>query len=89
MKLIVENFNQSLGLAFAHKALIDKHAGELIANGPVQQKGQSGRVNPARKRQQNSLIANFGSDLADGFFYKGFGGPGGLALTDLVNKIAN
>ena len=40
VEALVEELDQKLGLAFAHEALVDEHAGELITDGLVQQKGQ-------------------------------------------------
>ena len=40
VEALVEELHQELGLALAHEALVDEHAGELITDGLVQQEGQ-------------------------------------------------
>ena len=38
----IKEIHQKFGLPFAHEALVDEHAGELITDGLLQQKGQGG-----------------------------------------------
>ena len=89
VKFLLEQLQQALWLAFAHEALVNEHAGEVVPDRLVQQKGQGGRVNPARQGQQHPLIAHAGPHFAHGLFHKGFRGPGGLAMADVINKVAN
>ena len=49
MEFTVKEIHEKLRLSLSHKALINKHAGELIANRPVQQKGQRRRINSPRQ----------------------------------------
>ncbi|CAI8407166.1 MAG: Uncharacterised protein [Synechococcus sp. MIT S9220] len=40
IELAVEEVHQELRLTLPHEALINEHAGELITNGLLEQKGQ-------------------------------------------------
>jgi hypothetical protein len=69
--------------------LVDEHAGELVANGLVQQESQGGTIHPAGESQQHLLVAHLGANLSDGLLQKSLRGPGGLAAADVIDKIAH
>ena len=88
MEALVEKLHQKLRLAFAHEALIDEHAGELVANRLVQQKGEGGGINASRESQQHPLIADLGAHISHRFVNESCCGPIGLTTTNVVNEIA-
>ena len=42
IELAVEKIHEELGLTLSHEALVNEHAGELIANRFLEQKGKGG-----------------------------------------------
>ena len=46
MESLIKKLHQKLWLTFAHEALINKHAGELVTDRLVQQERQGGRIHP-------------------------------------------
>ena len=45
--------------------MIDKHAGEVLADRLVQQHGADGRIDAARHREQHLLVADLCTDRLD------------------------
>ena len=88
VKTLVEKLHQKLGLPFAHEALVNEHAGELIANGLVQQEGEGGGIDTTGEGQQHALLAHLGPHISHGLIDESGRGPVGFALTNVINEIA-
>ena len=88
VKTLVEKLHQKLGLPFAHEALVNEHAGELIANGLVQQEGEGGGIDTTGEGQQDTLISHLGPHISHGLIDESRRGPVGFALTNVINEIA-
>ena len=89
VEALVKEVHQEFGLTLPHEALVDEHAGELIANRLVQQEGQCGRINPARQSQQHPLVAHLGTHISNRFINEGGRGPVGNTAADVINKITD
>ena len=63
IKLLGEDLLHLLRLAFAQKAMVDKHAGHLLTNGAGAERGHHRGVNAARKRQNHAVAPHLLADL--------------------------
>ncbi len=54
-----------LGLALAEQAVVDEHAGELVAHGTVHQSSGHRRVDPAGQPADHPAVADLGPDRRD------------------------
>ena len=89
MEALVEELHQKLRLPFAHEALVNEHAGELIADRPVQQEGQGGGIHAPGEGQQHPLLAHLGPHIGDRLVDEGGSGPIGDAIADVISEIAD
>jgi len=53
-------------LAFvqAQQAVVDEHAGQLVADGAVDQRGRHRRIDAAGQAENDLFVADLGADLA-------------------------
>ena len=63
--LITEHLNDFVRLALPQQAVIDENAGQLVANGFVNQDGSNGRIDAARQTADDFLVANLRADRLD------------------------
>ena len=61
----VERLDHLLGLALAQQAVVDEHAGELVADRLVHEQRRDGRVDAAGERAEHALAADLGADALD------------------------
>jgi hypothetical protein len=54
-----------LGLALAEQAVVDEHAGELVADGALHERGGDGGVDPAGQPADDPAVADLGPDRGD------------------------
>ena len=57
-----EGGHDLIALAEPQQAVVDKDAGELIADGAVQQGGDHAGVDPAGESEQDLILADLGAD---------------------------
>src|SRR5579871_383407 len=76
-----------LGLVFAQQAVIDEYAGQLIADGLVNQRRHAARIDTARNAAHNTGIADLGSDLLYRFVNEGSCRPQLMTSTDFYDKM--
>jgi len=72
---------------FAKHAVIDEDAGQLPADGPVQQHGGHGRVHSAAQAQDDLILADLGFQFGHGGIDKGGGAPVLMAAADIDHKV--
>ena len=60
-----ERLDDLLALALAHQPGVDEHAGELGADGPVDQRGGHRGVDPAGQAADGPAVADLGPDGVD------------------------
>ena len=53
-------------LVLAEEAVVHEHAGELPADGLVQQRGGDGGIHAAGKAEDDAALADLGADVGDG-----------------------
>ncbi len=63
-----ENLAHDFRLAPAQHAVVDENAGELVADGLVNQRRRDARIHPAAQAQNDLFLADLGADLVDGLF---------------------
>jgi hypothetical protein len=61
-----EGGHDLVALAEAQQAVVDEHAGELVADGPVQQRRHHGGVDAAGQAQQHLVVADLFAHRGDG-----------------------
>ena len=76
-----------VALVLAQQAVVDKDAGQLLADGLGEQHGCDGRVNAARQRTECLAFANLGLELLDSRLDEGVHLPVALARADVVDEV--
>ncbi len=78
------------GLAFVEtqQAVIDEHAGELVADRFVNQHRRDRRVDATGQSADHPALADLPADFLDRFFLEGAHGPVAAAPRDLADEIA-
>ena len=76
-----------IALVLAQQAVVDKDAGELLADRAVEKRGGHGAVHAAGERQQHLAAADLGADLLDGFADVIRHAPLGGKAADLIEKV--
>ena len=74
-------------LVFAQHAVVYEDAGEPVADGSVQQHGGHGRVDTARKTQDDLVVAQLAFQFGDGGIDKGGGAPVLLGTADVDHEV--
>jgi hypothetical protein len=72
VELVAEKFNNCFAFVFAHEAVVNVYANELLADRLQKKSGNDGRVNTAGKREQNLLVADLSANLCDLFCDESF-----------------
>src|SRR5690606_37355672 len=85
--LVAEHGDDLFGLVEAHQAVVDIDAGELIADGFVDQHGRNRRIDAAGKAADDLAAADLGADLFDHFLAISGHGPVGRDATDAVHEV--
>ena len=62
LEMAAEDFPHNLRLASAQQAVVDENAGELAANGLVQQRRRDARIHAAAQAQDHLFVADLGAD---------------------------
>ncbi len=88
MELVAEGLDDLVAFALAHEAVVDEHAGELVADRFVDEHGCDGGVDATGEAADDLLVADLFADLADLFFDDVGGGPGERELADVGEEPA-
>ena len=78
---------QFCNFILAHKSVIDEQAGELAANGSVNQNSRHGGIDTATECTDDFALAHLVSYLCDGLINEGTHGPSWLAMTNVTRKV--
>ena len=87
VKLLAEDLLNHLWLALTEHAMVNKHAGQLIADSAVNKGCDNRRVNAAGKRQNNAAIANLLTNLLYLLLNDVVHGPRLLKATDIEQEV--
>ena len=68
------------------QTVVNKHAGQLVADGTVNQRGRYGRVHAARQTQNHFVAADLFADFGNSFFDVVRHGPAWLCTANIQNK---
>src|SRR5690606_7288393 len=67
-EVIAKGAHDLLGFVQAQQAVVDENAGQLVADGLVDERSGHRGINPAGKPQNDFVVADLGADGGDGFF---------------------
>src|SRR5213594_1758107 len=88
VKVAAEDLLHDFRFAGAEQPVVDENAGELVADGLVQERGGEARIHAARQAEQDALRADLGADGLDGLVDVAAHGPFLPAAADAVDKVA-
>ena len=83
-----EQVDDGLGLVEPQQAVIDEHAGELVADRLVDQHGRDRGVDAAGEAADHPALADLRADLLDRLLAEGAHGPVAGEARDLAHEIA-
>ena len=86
MQLAGEHVHHHVALVQPQQAVVDEHAGQLVADGAVDQRRRHTGIDPARQAQDHLLIAHLGADGLHGLGDVVAHHPVGLRLADLQHE---
>ncbi|RMN24332.1 Cytosine deaminase [Pseudomonas coronafaciens pv. zizaniae] len=81
-----EHGHHLLAFVQAQQAVVDEYAGQLVADGLVQQRRNHGGINAAGQAQQDVVGADLGTDSGDGVVSDVRRGPQGFATADVEDE---
>ncbi|MDT4821147.1 hypothetical protein FQZ97_543100 [compost metagenome] len=81
-----EGLHNLLAFIQAQQAVVDEHAGELVADGLVDQRGGNRRIDAARQAQDHLFVADLFADARDGFGHVVGHVPVAFAAADFVHE---
>ena len=85
--MAVEGVDHPLGLFAAQEAVVDEDAGELVADGAVDEGGGDGGVDAAGERADDAAVADLLADAEDGVGDEVAGGPVAAAAADAEEEV--
>ena len=88
LEIVAEELLHARGLVLAQQAVVDEDAGELRAEGLVQQRGGDRGVHPAGEAEDDVLATDLRLDVRDGLRDERGHGPGAGAAADAAAEIA-
>ena len=88
VKLLGEDLLHLLGLALAQQAVVDEHAGHLLAHSAGAQSGHNGGVNAAGQGQDHAVVADLLAELGRHGLGQVIHAPVGLKAADLEQEVA-
>ena len=87
LEIAPEDFLHHLRLARAEQSVVDEDAGELVADGLVQEGRRHAGIHPAAQSQDHAIGAHLGADLVDGLVDVVAHRPRLAAAANAMNKI--
>jgi hypothetical protein len=87
-EVLGEHVHDHLAFVEAQQAVVDEHAGQLIADRAVDQRGGDARIDAARQAEDHFIAADLGADLLDRLGDIVGHVPVRLAAADLVHEAA-
>ncbi len=86
---VAEHGDDALGFGEPHQAVIDQHAGQLIADRFVNENRRDRRVDAAGQSANHFALADLGADLLDRLVLEGAHGPVAGKAGDVAHEIAD
>ena len=87
--VVPEQVDHGLAFVLAQQAVIDEHAGELVADRLVDQHRGDGGIDAAGQAADHPALADLGADLLDRFLAERAHGPVAGEACDLADEIAD
>ena len=87
--VVAEQRDDLLGLGCAQQAVVDEDAGELVADGLVDQHRGHGGIDAAGQAADHPAGADLGADARDGLLAEGLHGPVAPAAGDVAHEVAD
>ena len=88
VEVVAEGGDDLLALVAAHQAVVDEHAGELVAHRTVDEQRGHRRVDPAGEPADHVAVAHLLADAGDLLVDHRGGGPGHVAAADVLEEAA-
>ena len=85
-EVVGEDLHDLVAFVEAHEAVIDEHAGQLVADGLVQQRGDHRGIDATGETQQHLALAHLRAHARDGIFDDVADAPQRLAAADLAHE---
>ena len=85
--VFLEHGNDIGCLVLAHQTVVDEDAGQLVADGLVDQERRNGGIDATRKRADHALVADLGADLLDRLLAVGLHRPVALHAGDVLDEV--
>jgi hypothetical protein len=86
VQLAFEHVHDHIAFVQAQQAVIDEHAGQLVADGAVDQGCSHRRIHAAGQAQDHFFVAHLLADLGHGFFDVVAHDPVSLRAADVEHK---
>ncbi len=87
VELLAEDLLHHLGLALAEHAVVHEHAGELVADGAVHERGHDGGVDAAGEREDHLAVTHLLADRRDLLVDDVVHGPVALEAADAKQEV--
>ena len=87
VELLGEHLLDLFGLVLAQQAVVHEHAGQLAADGLRAERRHHGRVDAARKAQDDAVFAHLRANRGDGVLDDGVHGPVLLEAADTEQEV--
>ena len=87
VELLAEDLLHHLGLTLAKHAVVHEHAGELVADGAVHERGHDGGVDAAGEREDHLAVTHLLADCLDLLVDDVVHGPVGLEAADAKQEV--
>ncbi len=88
IEIFAEDVADAVALIGPEESVIDEDAGQLIADGFMEQYGRHAGIHPAGEAQDDMLLADLSANLLNRHLAVGTHGPGFAATTNLMDEIA-
>ncbi len=85
-QILGEHVHHHVAFVQAQQAVVDEHAGQLVANGAVDQRGGDGGIDAAGQAENDFVAADLLADFRDRFGDVVAHDPVGLAAADFMHK---
>ena len=88
LEVVAEGGDDLLALVLAHQAVVDEHAGELVADRAVHEQRGDARVDAAGQAADDLAVADLRADARDLLLDDRRGAPGHVAAADVARGSA-
>src|SRR3978361_596974 len=86
--MTAEQIDDGLALVQAQQAVVDEHAGELVADRLVNENGRNRAIDSAGQSADPAALADLLPDFLDRLVLEGAHGPVAAALRDVADEVA-